>query len=87
MCGIVGICNLDHPESTLSREVLDAMTDAVKHRGPDGRGVYLAPGIGIGHRRLSILDPSSAGRQPMSAQNGQVWITYNGEIYNFLELS
>ena len=86
MCGIVGICNLDHPESTLSREVLDAMTDAVKHRGPDGRGVYLAPGIGIGHRRLSILDPSSAGRQPMSAQNGQVWITYNGEIYNFLEL-
>ena len=64
------------------------MTDAMAHRGPDGRGVVIFPGdppAGLGHRRLAILDPTPAGAQPM-AFDDRWWITYNGEIYNFREL-
>ncbi|MCP4351338.1 MAG: asparagine synthase (glutamine-hydrolyzing) [Desulfobacterales bacterium] len=73
------------PIDTLS---LDRFTDSLAHRGPDGRGIYIDPHIpvGLGHRRLAILDTSSTGHQPMSFGNGRYWITYNGEIYNFLEL-
>ena len=67
---------------------LGFMTDAMAHRGPDGRGVVMFPGdppAGLGHRRLAILDPTPAGAQPMVFED-RWWITYNGEIYNFQEL-
>ncbi len=67
---------------------LDAFTDTLAHRGPDGRGTWRdeRAGIGLGHRRLAILDLSPAGTQPMSSDGGRYWITYNGEIYNFIEI-
>ncbi len=83
MCGIVGILRCDgtrpHPG------ILRAMNDAVSHRGPDGQGLHIRDGVGLGHRRLSIID-LEGGVQPMSNENGDVWTTYNGEIYNFAEL-
>ena len=86
MCGIAGIHHLENSDTPVSQQVLDAMTDAVAHRGPDGRGTIRFPGIGLGHRRLSIIDPTDAGHQPMGTPAGDVWIAYNGEIYNFQEL-
>ena len=61
------------------------MTDTIAHRGPDGKGFYSHGNVGLGHRRLAIIDPE-CGAQPMSNEDGTVWITYNGEIYNFKEL-
>jgi asparagine synthase (glutamine-hydrolysing) len=82
MCGICGtVGHVDERE-------LGLMTDAMSHRGPDGRGVVTFPGdppAGLGHRRLAILDPTPAGAQPMSFAE-RWWITYNGELYNFREL-
>ncbi len=68
-----------------ARDVL-AMTRALAHRGPDGEGVHVAGPIGMGHRRLAVLDLEDTGHQPMSFAGGRYWITFNGEIYNFLEL-
>ena len=82
MCGICGVVG------RLDERELGLMTDAMAHRGPDGRGVATFPGeppAGLGHRRLAIIDPTPAGAQPM-AFDGRWWITYNGEIYNFREL-
>src|SRR5688500_17998245 len=82
MCGICGVVG------RFDREALEVMTDALRHRGPDGRGVQTFGGdlpAGLGHRRLAILDPTPAGAQPMSFAD-RWWITYNGEIYNFPEL-
>jgi len=64
------------------------MRDAMIHRGPDDQGIYIAPdrSVGLGHRRLSIIDLSPAGRQPMSDREGRFWITFNGEVYNFADL-
>jgi asparagine synthase (glutamine-hydrolysing) len=64
------------------------MCNKISHRGPDGSGIYLDPDkrVGFGHKRLSIIDLTSAGKQPMSNESGNVWVTYNGEIYNFMEL-
>ena len=86
MCGIVGIWQLDG--GNVDQEVLDRFTDSLAHRGPDGRGTIIdnEAGIGLGHRRLAILDVSSSGQQPMIYGNGRYWIVFNGEIYNFLEL-
>jgi|TARA_Y100000310_G_scaffold291793_1_gene320005 asparagine synthase (glutamine-hydrolysing) len=72
----------------VDQAVLDRFTDSLTHRGPNGRGTYIdtRPEIGLGHRRLAILDLSKAGQQPMSYANDRYWITYNGEVYNFLEL-
>jgi len=84
MCGIVGLWQLDG--AVVNRKVLRAMTAALAHRGPDGEGLHIDGDLGLGHRRLAILDLSPAGHQPMSYGNGRWWITYNGEIYNFLEL-
>lgn len=86
MCGIVGIWD---PREGIDAAELNAFTDALSHRGPDGRGIHIEGPIGLGHRRLAILDTSSAGHQPMAyggADGRRFWITYNGEIYNFLEL-
>ncbi len=87
MCGIAGFWTpggLDRD----SPEVLRRMTDAIRHRGPDGEGYWLDPeaGIALGHRRLSILDLSDAGSQPMVSGSGRYVATYNGEIYNWREL-
>ena len=86
MCGIAGLWNLDG--QPVSSRLLECFTDSLAHRGPDGNGFYIDSGakLGFGHRRLAILDTSDGGRQPMSFADGRYWITYNGEIYNFLEL-
>jgi asparagine synthase (glutamine-hydrolysing) len=84
MCGIVAILNGD--DAPVEPGVLRAMTDAVAHRGPDGEGYYTDAAVGLGHRRLAILDVSPAGHQPMVTRDGRFAITYNGEIYNFQEL-
>lgn len=84
MCGITGIMHIDG--SPVPPGVLRAMTDVVRHRGPDGEGQWLTSGVGFGHRRLAILDLSAAGQQPMCTEDGTLVITYNGEVYNWREL-
>jgi asparagine synthase (glutamine-hydrolysing) len=85
MCGIAGIVHAD-PHVPVDPALLTRMGDAIRHRGPDDAGLWTGPGIGLAHRRLSIIDLSPAGHQPMSNEDGTVWIVFNGEIYNFLEL-
>jgi asparagine synthase (glutamine-hydrolysing) len=84
MCGIAGILQLDG--AVADPVVLRSMTDAIAHRGPDGEGHYLDGPLGLGHRRLAILDLSDTGKQPMISPPGDLVLTYNGEIYNFQEL-
>jgi asparagine synthase (glutamine-hydrolysing) len=84
MCGIVGQLNFD--KSPVSPVILKKMTDAIKHRGPDGEGHWIEENVGFGHRRLSIIDLSPAGHQPMISADHRYVLTYNGEIYNFREL-
>ena len=84
MCGIVGFINLDG--SPASKTILKKMTDGIYHRGPDGEGHWVKDNVAIGHRRLSIIDLSNAGYQPMSSKDGRYILSYNGEIYNFKEL-
>jgi len=84
MCGIAGVFNLNG--EPVSPVILRKMTDSIAHRGPDGEGFYTDSFIGLGHRRLAIIDLSPAGHQPMLAENNQYAITYNGEVYNFQEL-
>jgi asparagine synthase (glutamine-hydrolysing) len=86
MCGIAGF--LLRPGVNATQRIADTMTDAVRHRGPDGRGVFLDPeaGVALGHRRLSIVDLSEAGAQPMTSRSGRFVIVLNGEIYNFREI-
>ena len=62
------------------------MTDALAHRGPNGEGIYVEKGLALGHRRLSILDVSAAGNQPMISDDGALVLVHNGEIYNYIEL-
>lgn len=87
MCGIAGIFVTPSRASPSSLDALPAMLDTLRHRGPDGEGVWLdaAAGIGLGHRRLAIVDLSDTGRQPMHGEGGLV-TSCNGEIYNFREL-
>ena len=84
MCGIVGQLNFDN--SPVSPVILKKMTDVIKHRGPDGEGHWIEENVGFGHRRLSIIDLSPAGQQPMISSDHRYVLTYNGEIYNFREL-
>jgi asparagine synthase (glutamine-hydrolysing) len=84
MCGICGKLNFDRQEP-VEPQLLHRMMDLIRHRGPDGSGEYCAGSIGLGHRRLSIIDLST-GDQPMCSEDGTVWVVYNGEIYNFLDL-
>lgn len=85
MCGIAGKVYTDHNRS-VSREDITRMTDAIAHRGPDGEGVFLDKNLGLGHRRLSIIDLSERGRQPMADETGRYQLVFNGEIYNFQDL-
>ena len=84
MCGIAGYLNFR--KDPASAAIVRRMTDAIAHRGPDGEGCWVEGNVGLGHRRLAIIDPSPAGRQPMISRDGQVVLSYNGEIYNFREL-
>ncbi len=84
MCGIAGILERDGAPASQVR--LTAMCDALRHRGPDGEGQVVDGPLGLGHRRLAIIDLSSLGRQPMVTADGRYTLTFNGEIYNFQEL-
>jgi asparagine synthase (glutamine-hydrolysing) len=84
MCGIAGIFHLETAKP-VDPDRVRRMTDAIEHRGPDGSGVWTAPGVGLGHRRLSIID-LGGGAQPMLSDDGVLAVTFNGEIYNFKEL-
>lgn len=86
MCGIAGICQLDaSPLTPEAGQWVKAMTDRMSHRGPDGEGQWSAGPVCLGHRRLSIIDLSGGG-QPMHSADGQLTVTFNGEIYNYAEL-
>ncbi len=84
MCGIVGIFDLNG-RRPIARDLLDRMNESQHHRGPDQGGLHLEPGVGLGHRRLSIID-LSGGRQPLYNEDESVVVVYNGEIYNFAAL-
>ena len=85
MCGIVGRCSFN---SIINQETLIAQRDALRHRGPDDKGIWCSNDsrVGLAHRRLSIIDTSSSGHQPMQNDTGEYCITFNGEIYNFKDL-
>jgi asparagine synthase (glutamine-hydrolysing) len=84
VCGICGIVNFDNAEvSTLS---IETMMNAMKHRGPDDEGIFITDNIGLGFVRLSILDLTPAGHQPMKSSDGNYVLIFNGEIYNYIEL-
>jgi asparagine synthase (glutamine-hydrolysing) len=84
MCGITGIYHYSSGESRVDERILNSMARAMAHRGPDDAGIYLNPErrLGLGFRRLAIIDLSPAGHQPMSNEDGTIWIVFNGEIYN-----
>ena len=84
MCGIVGIVNLD-PREPVDETLLKRMRDVLRHRGPDGEGLWVEGPVGLGHRRLAIVDVAG-GQQPMPNEDASCWITYNGEIYNHADL-
>src|ERR671910_201361 len=84
MCGIAGKLTWD-PRGVIDPDLLGAMTDAVRHRGPDADGFYFGDGVGLGHRRLSIIDLAT-GDQPLANEDGTVQVVFNGEIYNFAEV-
>lgn len=84
MCGIAGTLNFNR--QPIAHNQIKAMTDSLIHRGPDGEGQYVDEFVGLGHRRLAIIDLSPAGHQPMQTQDGRYTISYNGEVYNFQEI-
>lgn len=86
MCGIFGLVFHDHRGANVNPALLDKMGMVLRHRGPDNYGKWTKGGVGLGHTRLSIIDLNVSGNQPMSNEDGSVWITFNGEIYNFPEL-
>ena len=85
MCGFAGGI-LSDPSGIHNREILAKMGDILAHRGPDDSGLFMDGPCGLVHRRLSVIDLSASGHQPMSNEDGTVWIAYNGEVYNFREL-
>ena len=84
MCGINGVLNLQSSKK-VEEHIIIKMRDALAHRGPDDKGIYIANTIGLGHRRLSVLDTSLAGHQPFLSDDKRYVLVYNGEIYNFKE--
>lgn len=88
MCGIIGAMVFNENSFSLTEEYIVRMRDTMVHRGPDGAGVWVSKDrrVGLGHRRLSIIDLSEAAFQPMSNEDGTLWLSYNGEIYNHMEI-
>ncbi len=86
MCGICGKLVMNDPAAQVDRDLLRSMMEAIHHRGPDDEGLYLSGPVGLGHLRLSIIDLAS-GKQPISNEDGTVWVVFNGEIYNYKELT
>src|SRR5581483_4281953 len=84
MCGICGIVDFERQER-MSPDIVSRMNDTIKHRAPDDAGIYVASSVGLGHRRLSIIDVAG-GHQPLSNEDGTVWVLLNGEIYNYQEI-
>ena len=84
MCGISGIFEFDQAR-VMARETVHRMNESLRHRGPDDEGIFVGPGIGLGHRRLSIIDVAG-GHQPISNEDGTIWVMFNGEIYNYADL-
>lgn len=82
MCGICGIVDYGR-EKDNKRRILVDMCSAMKHRGPDDEGIYINGEVGLGHRRLKIIDLSDAGHQPLSNEDGTLWLVFNGEVYNY----
>src|SRR4029453_793170 len=90
MCGIAGFAETAQPESHVTRRDADfrlvhRMCEVIRHRGPDDEGIHVEPGVGLGMRRLSIIDLST-GHQPIHNEDRSIWIVFNGEIYNYREL-
>ena len=87
MCGFVGFLSKDF-NADIAKNSLKKMNNKIAHRGPDGEGYFILPekGIALGHKRLSIVDLSKQGSQPMISESGRYIIVYNGEIYNYIEL-
>lgn len=85
MCGICGMFNYASGRPA-SRAEVEGMAEILRHRGPDGGGCHVDGPLGLGHRRLSVIDVSAAGRQPIANEDGAIWLTYNGEIYNYRKL-
>jgi asparagine synthase (glutamine-hydrolysing) len=85
VCGIAGILRRD-AQRPIDRARLERVTRTLNHRGPDGEGFHVDTHVGLGHQRLSIIDLSAAGAQPMTNEDGSLWVVCNGEIYNYLEL-
>lgn len=83
MCGICGI--FEYSDSGVDKKVVQKMCDVVRHRGPDDKGFFFDDNVGLGHRRLSIIDLET-GKQPVHNEDESIWIVYNGEIYNYLQL-
>ena len=88
MCGIAGLVKLDGSDSQIETSTLERLRDSLKHRGPDGDGIWTSPDrrVGLVHTRLSIIDLSPTGAQPMSTPDGNYTIVFNGEIYNYEEI-
>src|SRR5688500_15849454 len=85
MCGIVAAYR--RGGGRVDRNIVVEMRDALRHRGPDDEGLRAEWNVGLGHRRLSIVDLSAAGHQPMTNEDGTLWLVFNGEIYNYVELA
>ncbi len=86
MCGICGVALSSRSGAEVQRSMIERMRDVITHRGPDGAGMFVRGRIGLGHRRLSIVDPE-AGQQPMASDDGAIQIVYNGEVYNHPDIS
>src|SRR5271155_1126932 len=86
MCGICGKLNLRSDLPPVGVEYLRRMLEPISHRGPDAEGIYTSGPVGLGHKRLKIIDLAT-GKQPMCNEDGTVWISYNGEVYNYKELT
>src|SRR5712691_3338974 len=88
MCGIAGVLSFEGSAFQVSGAYLDRMIKAIAHRGPDGAGTWISADrrVGLGHRRLSIIDLSAAASQPMCNEDETLWISFNGEIYNHVEI-
>src|SRR5437660_2905531 len=88
MCGIVGVLSFTNSSFRVSEPYLTRMRDVMSHRGPDGAGIFVSPDgrLGLGHRRLAIIDLSQNAIQPMTNEDGTLWVIFNGEIYNHAEI-